>query len=861
MQSKLVCMKRYIIGLVGVAVVGTITTNYLLTQPVEQEIRKDEKSGIPIPTQVYEHMQDEEGFGERKRNYFDHIHGNYPNWREVNAANFHAIYEQRAQMRLQKTPEIFANGAFEAEWIQRGSNNLAGNVQVSDFDPVTESLYAISDGGIVWKGNLNDGAWEPLNDDIQFGSKVLKVFYLPGGGLRIVAAKSHGIFYSDDEGATWTQATGFTSTWDYGSAIDLVRLNDAAGTLVYLYNGYSFGLSDWQNRLAYSTTNGESWTLLTNFNTSDNNFASLSAPHNSARAYIVNGNSESYIFEGTTLTPISTTLALGGADACYLTSTMSSTDTTLYVLMDNTELYKSTNGGSSYTFVASTPVSSWEAGIAVSIDDADVLYMGEMELWRSTDGGLNFNKVNEWWEYYDDVPGKIHADIMSISSFKKTNGDEFTIIPNHGGVSVSYDNLATTENIGMLHLNVGQFYDVITSPINSAYIFGGTQDQGFQRTAQGNLLTTSNFEQVISGDYGQMQFSNNGQGVWTQYPGADFSYYSDAINDGSAAFWFNIDGSDMPNYDWIVPTEAPVNPADDYIFVGGGEESGGSGSYLIKLINDGFSASTYQYDFDFNAESGGGNISAIGVTPLTPNKYYVATDNGKFFHSEDAGTNWTMTSSFNGPEGAWIFSSDIYASRLTANLVFVSGAGYTTDAVHMSTDGGVTFTGIWPASLPETAVHEMCMDPQEDYLFAATDAGPYVYVIAEDEWYSLLGISAPVQEYMSVEYVEAEHVVRFSTWGRGIWDLNMPYAATADEMVVANANGIYPNPSAEGNMTVRIAEPSKLIVFNMQGQEVFTSLLINEVNTLQLGFLKSGSYVVMTISQTGQLEKEIWVRK
>ena len=112
-----------------------------------------------------------------------------------------------------------------------------------------------------------------------------------------------------------------------------------------------------------------------------------------------------------------------------------------------------------------------------------------------------------------DVPNKIHADIMSISPFKDSNGDEFTLIPNHGGISVSYDNLLTTENIGMTDLNVGQFYDVITSPINSNYIFGGTQDQGFQRTSQGNIISTSNFEQVISGDYGQMQFSNNGQGI------------------------------------------------------------------------------------------------------------------------------------------------------------------------------------------------------------------------------------------------------------------------------------------------------------------------------------------------------------
>src|SRR5690606_32876948 len=114
---------------------------------------------------------------------------------------------------------------FEATWIERGSNNLAGNVQINDFDTVSENLYAISDGGTLWKGDLDDEDWTPLNEDIQFGSRVLKVFRLSDNTLRIIATRGHGIFYSDDEGQNWTQATGFTSDWDYGSAIDLVRLN------------------------------------------------------------------------------------------------------------------------------------------------------------------------------------------------------------------------------------------------------------------------------------------------------------------------------------------------------------------------------------------------------------------------------------------------------------------------------------------------------------------------------------------------------------------------------------------------------------------------------------------------------------
>ena len=63
----------------------------------------------------------------------------------------------------------------------------------------------------------------------------------------------------------------------------------------------------------------------------------------------------------------------------------------------------------------------------------------------------------------------------------------------------------------MQDLNTGQFYDVLTDPYDASLIYGGTQDQGFQRTLTGDSPLPSSFQQVISGDYGEMQFTNNGQ--------------------------------------------------------------------------------------------------------------------------------------------------------------------------------------------------------------------------------------------------------------------------------------------------------------------------------------------------------------
>ena len=172
-----------------------------------------QSNSIPVPTQVFENMGDEKAYEERREAYFDLIHSSSEdvNWRAINAANFQEKAEQRALLRQSRIVEIFAEGALEAEWKERGSNDVPGNVRICDYHPSTEDIYAISDGGILWKGNLNGETWIPLNDHLQLGRRVMKVVDLPGGDLRIIAAIGSGLMYSDDEGETWTDAEGLTS--------------------------------------------------------------------------------------------------------------------------------------------------------------------------------------------------------------------------------------------------------------------------------------------------------------------------------------------------------------------------------------------------------------------------------------------------------------------------------------------------------------------------------------------------------------------------------------------------------------------------------------------------------------------------
>lgn len=826
--------------------------------PNEEGVETNHHSDIPIPTQVYERMDDEEGYESKKDAWLELIHQSAPDvdWKEVNKNNFNKLMSERRIYKQSKVVEIFADGNLEGEWIERGSKNQAGNLRVVDFEKESELVYGISDNGSVWRSDLNGTSWTVLNDAEIFSKRVIKTIELSPGNRRIMAARGKGLWYSDDEGLNWFESTGFDAPTNSGSGIDLVQLNDVSNTILYLYNHDPF-IGSSSNRIAYSIDNGETFTVLPSLSNASSSFASMSQSNNSSIAYVLDKTNNLFKFEGTGLTLVNSNLGISANTYVKLATSISSTDTVLYILKDKNLLYKSVDAGINFSLESTLPEPSWNVGIEVSEDDADAVYFGGMELFYSVDGGQNFAITSDWWAYYSDVANKIHADMMYIRSFVKNDGSEFCLIANHGGLSVSYDHLQTVTNIGMEGLNIGQFYDVITSPINSNYIFGGTQDQGYQRATNANTSSgLIDFEQVVSGDYGHMQFSNDGEAIWIQYPGADFSVYGDAINDGGATAWYNLDGNDMPAADWIVPTAAAPNAGDNYIYVAGGDINGGNGSYMVKLTFDGTDIVPDQFDFDFK-DAGGGKIAALNASRVDDDKLYVGTENGKFYYSDNAGSTWTESDMSVGPQDHWLYGSSIVSSKYTSGLVFFGGSAYSNNGFFVSTDGGES---MFPATdgLPGTAIHDLEMSIDDNWVFAATDAGPYAYLIAANTWYYLGGVSAPIVEYYSVEVVEDQSLVRFGTHGRGIWDFNITMdAASVDKtnLTINSTEGIYPNLVQSSILTVDIANSGQLMIYDLSGKLVYMTNLIEGANSLNHNLL-NGVYVYAIVSENGNIVKD-----
>ena len=732
---------------------------------------------------------DEDQLSKIREKYFELIHTGRPgvDWRKIEASNVEHNILLKKSMRLLKAnglseTESFANGKLKGLWSERGSNNQAGSVIASDYDSVNNNLYVISSGGSLWKNTgLTPNSWTLINDNYIFNNSMLNIVNKPSGDIRIIASINSKLSYSDDNSASFTPATvAFPVDWAGNNIVQIVQIKGVSN-IIYLLC-YIWDDNSWSSRLALyrSTNNGSSFSRFYTFSHDNASYVKLLNPYNSNSLFFMDCKSSAnnirlYQVSGTAVTLLNTTTQPETIAANpQISGTLIGSVLNLYLMNNNKNIYNSTDYGHTWSFMGSLPQNSWNR-LDVSNEDASKVYAGGVEAMRSYNSGVTWSVVNGWGEYYGNINGKLHADIMNITNYRTTAGTSFMIINTHGGVAISYDNLTTTNNLSITGLHSAQYYDILTALDNDNIIYGGTQDQGTHKTMTAHTPGLLDFTQVISGDFGYLTLADIYRTFYTEYPGGNLYVYNH--NTGGYIKNWTMPGSQKPNYGWMLPIKNTYNPVSDTILMAGGNLTGGGGSYLCRIAmpqSAGYAVYTSQYNYNFRANSTNGNagITAIEVSPSQPERMYVATEDGTFFYTPDAGSNWNKSATFSVGGGWYLYGSTILSSRLTENLVWYGGSGYGGSPVFKSTDGGKTFVSI-NDGLPQTLVHEMVTNLNESMIFAATDAGPYVYIVDENKWYPMIGAENPIQSYTAVEYLSASNTARFATYGRGIFDFKI----------------------------------------------------------------------------------------
>jgi len=808
----------------------------------------------PTDTVVKEDME-EKGKSEARKKWFEELHRSAPevDWRSVEYQTYMKKHEERSALRSQNRTRggdlvSVGNDQLRGRWKERGSSNQAGNVIATEYDVETNKVYTIGGGGPLFRSDLDGLSWEVVNQDVRLDGRLLKIFK-HNDQKRMIGLINRFPHYSDDMGLTWTPSEGILISDRWGNCWHSVF--EPNSKKIYLISKPTY----WSKQTIYvSNDHGESYQLVQELRSHDAGLFHFFVPANGDDVFFVekldDGTWNLFKMDQAvdTLTLIRNIDEVGFIESrANLAGVKLGDNYRFYIYNSDKGVWQSQDSGMTWLRRGKFEGNPWSVGLFVIPSQPNILLIGEVECYRSNDSGRRWSKVNRWGEYYSDVYYKLHADMMYFNEFEDQDGDPFVLISNHGGLSITRNGGELNENIGLYGLNVSQYYSVRTDPLNSDIIYAGAQDQGFQR---GKIKSTDwvEFDQVISGDYGHIIFTDSGKRMWTVYPGGSVSYYHNPHTEGRS-LGFNIDSDDESV--WIPPLVPHPDSRENAIYMAGGNINGGEGSHVIKaeVINGQIELS--QWETDFTKISNDGRVGYIAFSPVDPKVVFVSTNNGFAFFSTDGGQSFQPSN--NRVAGShYLYGTSIIPSKFNKDIVYLGGSGYSTSPVVVSRNGGLDYVDM-SAGLPPTVVFQLVSNADETVIYAATESGPYAYIAADNQWYDISGIDAPNQTYWSVEYLEDKKTARFGTYGRGIWDFNEE-ALTSTKDIDHHDFSFYPNP-VEDEIVINSSSKLDLQLIDLSGKVLGQWNAMNQ-ERINLDFLSTGQYILKSKYSSKKLIKK-----
>lgn len=764
--------KKIALLIVGITVGLTIGTMIILMFITKGKGEPEER--LPEPTAFNERQREDENQKEARAAWIEQMHAAAPgtDWRKMDLQTRMELAANRSLLlqtggTRSDSWDTLAMGNLIGKWSETGSFNTAGRMRATEVDFENNTVYTFTQGGNLWKGDLNGVNWAVINDHFNIQSAH---FLRKTDSLLIVATDAwatQSVYRTADEGISWEACSGLENMTEWGYIMDVEMLNDTAHTIYALVLEWDY--TDWGaiTSLYKSTDWGENFALVNSYREdthgTSNTFAIWAPRYGSADLYLAGGDTM-YVLTPADLLPVAVQeMPVPSSGTRLFCGYQDTEGTSLYVAnssFGSTQIYASDDAGITWEVRGSIDQGNFsKASFNCSQTEKGFMWFGGVDCYRSFNGGNSFSKINEWWEYYGSELNKLHADIPYIFSFLDTVADEeLLLISTDGGLYTSANNGLSNVNITMEGMRNAQYYDIYTYRLVPEVIFAGSQDQGFQRS-NFHIDNQYYFDQLISGDYGHLVSNDGGDYLWMVYPGF-VMLAEDASGPANLYFW------DFPatNALWLPPImEDPEDPK--VVWWGGGD-------HLYKITQSGGSINGVQQSFDFDTGLGGNAIAAIAYSPINTDYWYVLMSNGTFYTSVDRGVTWTRSIGFDGPDSHYFYGSSIIPSTTDLNKVYIGGSGYSNPPVYVSTDNGASFVSM-SEGLPSTLVYDMAILPGDSMLFAATEVAPYVFIPEENAWFEMGGTDAPYQTYWAVEYVDTINTVRFGTYGRGIWDFKL----------------------------------------------------------------------------------------
>lgn len=444
----------------------------------------------------------------------------------------------------------------------------------------------------------------------------------------------------------------------------------------------------------------------------------------------------------------------------------------------------------------------YNQALAVHPENADVVFVGGMELYRSDDGGRSFGKASYHW-LDESQPEGLHADLHRIvhpPDYGPNRRELFVL--GDGGVAMTANDLAPTTRgaqaacapaAGSVQwqarvsgLGTTQFYAGSVSA-DGAMVLGGLQDNGTWRGRCGP--TGCSWAHVRGGDGGQSAIDpRSNERVYTSYQGVTIAR---SENGGATHVQATSGISDSVHF--IMPWQLDRN-APDRLWA--------AGTRLWRSDNRGsqWRAASARVGTAFSDR-----ISAFAIAPGDSNRMLLGNLD-RIYRSENAlaGGNTTAWPS-TAPRPGWVSSLAFAADDLRTAYATYSTLG---GGAHVwrSRDGGATWSaldGNGDGRLPDVPVHSIAIDPSDpSRLYVGSDIGVFASVDAGEHWaVEHTGFASAITEHLAVRPAsgsEPAWLYAF-TYGRGIW--RVPLATldgVASYRIGADLSGSFYDPAQSG---------------------------------------------------------------
>ncbi len=659
----------------------------------------------------------------------------------------------------------------------------AGRLNFVRFDPTnTNTIFVGAPDGGLWK-TINGGtSWTTNTDqlsiigvsDVAIDPTNNQIMYLATGDMDGGDTYSIGVLKSIDGGTTWN-TTGLTWAVSQGRNIGRILINPSNPQIIMAFS--SFGIFR-------STNGGTTWTNPTGsfstidaeFKPSDPNtvYACGTAFKKSTDGGLTWVTATSGVPTAATVSRM--TLAVTAANPAYVYILNAGTDNGFYSVI------RSADNGTTFTTrmskTASNNILGWATGadaggqgwydlcITASPTNAEEVYTGGVNIWKSTNGGTSFARISNWTASGTTY---VHSDIHDIVFLPGSSTTIFSACD--GGIFKSTNSGTAWSDIST-NLCIAQQYRIGLSTVTAGKLIAGHQDNGSNYTANGTTWSekyggdgmdcyidrTTDNNMIVSlynGDYAR---STNG--------GTSFTDINDPTANGTE--------------EWV--SAIRQDPTTSTVAYAGGRPA------LYKSTNI-WGAATWTA---LGTPTGTGNIVEFAIAPSNNQIIYaLKSGTNAVSKSTNGGTSFTACST--GLPTA-VTPTRVAISNTDPNIVFVSYSGYSASSkVYKSINGGTSWTNI-STGLPNIPVNCIVFENGStggNAIYVGTDLGVYYKDNSMTTTWVDFSSGLPNNAISDLEiYYGATKALKAGTFGRGTWSSDLYSSVPTAPVASFSANNV-----------------------------------------------------------------------